>query len=60
MTKALAVSKRGLQLVITPFSLLERLLFGITCMGFCANPKDSEQALNCRKFCKSQSNLLLK
>ncbi len=32
-------------------TILERLLFGIQCIGFCADETNTEQVKNCREFC---------
>jgi hypothetical protein len=32
-------------------SLLERLLFGITCIGFCSDPTNQEQLTHCQQLC---------
>lgn len=32
-------------------TLIERLLFGITCVGFCTDPTNHEQLMHCKQLC---------
>lgn len=50
--------KRGLPMLVPtkPWSMLERILLGIVCVGFCTDP---EQASQCRQTCRPTNTKLL-